>query len=182
MRLSPGENVAHARTRRFVGIDDVDKLVDNMTMRGGAHTRLANERTLHSLGYGQSPPTEKELVMEQSNSMPSSRSESMQACIHACTRCHHVCLQNAMTHCLATGGKQVEPDHFRLLMNCAEICQASANFQLTDSVFSSRLCTLCAEVCEACATSCRGLSDMADCASACDACASSCRSMAAKHH
>ena len=43
----------------------------------------------------------------------------IQACIAACTHCHQVCLQTAMNHCLESGGKHVEANHFRLMMNCA---------------------------------------------------------------
>jgi hypothetical protein len=50
---------------------------------------------------------------------------SMQPCIEACTECHHTCLQTAMTHCLQVGGSHTSsPDHFTLMLNCAEICQA----------------------------------------------------------
>jgi hypothetical protein len=55
------------------------------------------------------------------------------------------------------GGKHVEPKHFRLMMDCATICEASANLQLGGSPFSARLCALCADVCHACALSCREL-------------------------
>ncbi|MFM9433039.1 hypothetical protein ACFDR9_000068 [Janthinobacterium sp. CG_23.3] len=103
----------------------------------------------------------------------------MQACIDACAHCHQVCLQTAMTHCLNMGGGHVEPEHFRLMNNCAEICQSSANLQLSGSVFSARLCALCADVCTACADSCRELDGMEGCVSACERCAANCRSIAA---
>ncbi|NMM04849.1 four-helix bundle copper-binding protein [Polaromonas sp.] len=104
---------------------------------------------------------------------------SMQPCIEACTECHQICLQTAMTHCLQLGGKHVEPKHFALMLNCAEICQTSANFQLSGSQFVPKLCALCAEICEACAVSCEAVGDMDECAAACRKCAQSCTSMAA---
>ncbi len=58
-------------------------------------------------------------------------------------------------HCLAVGGKHVEASHFRLMINCAEICQASTNFMLSGSVFHQKVCAVCAEICDACAKSCR---------------------------
>ncbi|WP_280720928.1 four-helix bundle copper-binding protein [Janthinobacterium sp. CG_23.4] len=119
---------------------------------------------------------DKELGMKNSSSMAVSE---MQSCIDACAQCHQICLKMAMTHCLKMGGKHVEPDHFRLMVNCAEICQTSANFQLSGSAFSARLCAVCADICQACADSCRELDGMEECVQACDACASSCRSMAA---
>lgn len=104
--------------------------------------------------------------------------QSMQSCIVACNDCHRTCLQTAMTHCLEAGGKHVEADHFRLMMNCAEICQTSLNFMLSGSPFSGQVCKVCAEICDACAESCEKLEDMADCARACRECAESCRNMA----
>ncbi|WP_024297779.1 four-helix bundle copper-binding protein [Methylomicrobium lacus] len=100
-----------------------------------------------------------------------------QACIEACSHCHQVCLATAMNHCLEAGGKHVKPKHFRLLMNCAEICQTSANFQLSSSQFSHHLCAVCAEVCEACATDCEKIGGMEECVEACKECAESCRQM-----
>ena len=103
---------------------------------------------------------------------------SMQSCIQACMECHQICLQTAMNHCLMTGGKHVEPEHFRLMMCCAEICQTSANFMLSSSTFHNRLCGVCAEVCDACAQDCKNIGGMDDCVQACMNCAESCRQMA----
>lgn len=105
----------------------------------------------------------------------------MQSCIQACSDCHQVCLQTALTHCLNSDGKQVEAEHFRLMMNCAEICQASVNFQLSNSQFQHRLCEVCAEICAACAESCEKIGGMEECVKVCNACAESCRHMA-EHH
>lgn len=108
--------------------------------------------------------------------------ERMQGGIEACTRCHATCLHSAMTHCLEAGGKNVEAGHFRLLSNCAEICQTSANFMLSHSTFHSQLCALCAEICDACAASCESIGGMEDCVKACRECAQSCRAMATAKH
>ncbi|MFA5017725.1 MAG: four-helix bundle copper-binding protein [Methylobacter sp.] len=113
---------------------------------------------------------------------PTHTEHAMQACIEACSHCHQVCLQTAMNHCLKTGGKHVEAEHFRLMISCAEICQTSANFQLSSSKFSHRLCEVCAEVCEACAADCKKIGDMDDCVEACEKCAKSCREMASAKH
>lgn len=103
----------------------------------------------------------------------------MRKCIEACEYCHDICLESAMNHCLESGGEHVEPRHFRLMMNCAEICQTSANFMLSSSSLHGQVCKVCAEVCEACAQSCQQLGDMEDCVKACRHCAESCRQMAA---
>lgn len=102
----------------------------------------------------------------------------MQPCIDACTSCHQACLRTALTHCIEVGGQHVEPDHFRLMMNCAEVCQACANLQLSGSAFSSHLCGLCAVLCDACGDSCERIGGMDACVQACRACAKSCHAMA----
>ena len=104
---------------------------------------------------------------------------NMQACIDACSHCHETCLHTAMTHCLVVGGKHVEASHFRLMINCAEICQASTNFMLSGSAFHQKVCAVCAEICDACAKSCEEIGGMEDCVKACRECAESCRKMAA---
>ncbi|MCL7421405.1 MAG: four-helix bundle copper-binding protein [Methylobacter sp.] len=104
--------------------------------------------------------------------------QSMQSCIEMCTRCSQVCRETAMNQCLEMGGQHVEPEHFRLMMNCAEICQTSANFMLSSSRFHNRTCEVCAEICEACAMDCDSIGDMEECASTCRECADSCRQMA----
>jgi hypothetical protein len=106
--------------------------------------------------------------------------KQMQQCIQECQSCSAVCLEN-VPHCLEKGGKHAEPQHVRLLLDCAEICQTSANFMIRGSAYHSRTCGVCAEVCEACARSCESLGDDAEmqrCAEACRTCAQSCREMA----
>jgi hypothetical protein len=103
----------------------------------------------------------------------------MHSCVDACNRCYQTCLHEAMNHCLQSGGKHVEPQHFRLMMNCAEICQTSTKFMLSGSDFSKQVCKVCAEVCDACAKSCEQVGDMEDCVKACRECAQHCRDMTA---
>lgn len=104
----------------------------------------------------------------------------MQMCIQNCLDCHRICLQ-MISHCLEKGGKHAAPEHIRLLMDCAEICQTSANFMLRNSSFHSYTCDICAEICETCANDCARFSDdehMQACADMCRRCAESCRKMA----
>jgi hypothetical protein len=80
------------------------------------------------------------------------------------------------------GGRHAESAHIRLMLDCAEICQTSANFMLRGSELHSRTCGVCAEVCERCARDCEQLGDdahMRACAEACRRCADSCKHMAA---
>lgn len=107
-----------------------------------------------------------------------SQNPDMQECIEACKTCHDVCLQMALTYCLRAGGKHVEEEHFRLMINCSEICQTAANFMLSNSPLHDAICAACAEVCDACARSCEQIGDMDECAQACRRCAESCEDMA----
>ena len=113
-----------------------------------------------------------------SDSSPSSDRSPMQTAIKHCLDCHSMCLRTAMTLCLDKGGRHVEAAHFRLMINCAELCQTSANFMLSGSPLHGSVCGVCAEVCEACARSCEQLGDMKECADECRRCAKSCKTMA----
>ena len=81
-------------------------------------------------------------------------------------------------HCLETGGKHIEPKHFRLMTACAEICRTAAHFMLMNSEHAQHLCKECAEICDQCAADCEKLGDMKDCVEACRRCAEACRKMA----
>lgn len=106
-------------------------------------------------------------------------SSEMRSCIEAAARCHAVCLGMAMHHCLEAGGKHVEPQHFRIMLACAEICQTCANFMLIGTHHHKHVCRECAEICDECARSCEELGDMQGCVEACRRCAEECRKMAA---
>lgn len=107
------------------------------------------------------------------------QSSEMKSCIDECMRCYSTCLSTAMNHCLEAGGKHVEPDHFRLMSACAEICKTSATMMLIGSEHHKKTCPVCADICEACAKDCERIGDMDECVQACRKCAASCRSMAA---
>lgn len=100
-------------------------------------------------------------------------------CIDNCSKCHEVCYSTALNHCLEMGGKHVEAEHFKLMLNCAKICETSAYLQRSGSPFSAQLCVICAKICTACADSCEEIGDMEECVAACRKCASSCQAMAA---
>jgi hypothetical protein len=103
----------------------------------------------------------------------------MQACISHCQGCHAVCLVTAQA-CLEMGSQHAAAGHIRLLLDCAEICQTSANFMLRGSPLHVFTCGACAEACERCAEACAtfwGDAMMHTCAETCQACAESCRKM-----
>jgi hypothetical protein len=103
------------------------------------------------------------------------RNNRTMICIEECLRCYQSCFGMAMTHCLETGGKHIEPKHFRLMTACAEICRTAAHFMLMNSEHAKHLCKECAEICDQCAADCEKLGDMKECVQACQRCAEACR-------
>lgn len=103
----------------------------------------------------------------------------MQECIALCAHCHKVCTDTA-THCVEQGGRHAAQAHITPLLDCAQICQTSADFMLRHSPDRKGMCAVCAEICVRCAEDCETFSDkmMQDCAKACRACADSCERMA----
>jgi hypothetical protein len=103
----------------------------------------------------------------------------LEVCIQDCMDCHAICL-DTINYCLEMGGDHVEAEHMRTLMDCAQICQTSADFMLRGSEWHLSTCQVCAEVCRACAESCAafaGDEQMERLAQFCNACADSCEEM-----
>lgn len=112
--------------------------------------------------------------------MPNSLVPEMQECLENCRDCHAVCVET-IRHCLEKGGRHAEAAHIGLMLDCAEICQTSADFVLRRSPLHTATCGACAEVCARCAEDCERLGDdeaMRRCAEACRRCAESCARMA----
>ncbi len=106
--------------------------------------------------------------------------QDLERCTDLCQECHEVCLQ-MVNHCLQKGGRHGEAGHIRLLLDCAEICETSANFLIRGSDLHMETCRACAQVCERCSESCERLGDderMLFCAEVCRRCAASCNEMA----
>ena len=106
--------------------------------------------------------------------------DEIHACIEECISCHAVCM-NTVPYCLETGGAHADAAHVRLLLDCAQACQLSADFMLRGSDYHEEACALCAEVCRACEASCREFADDEDmlaCAEVCATCATACEQMA----
>jgi hypothetical protein len=105
---------------------------------------------------------------------------AMDDCIDWCTTCHDICLQT-VNYCLGMGGGHAEQSHIRLLLDCEQICQTSADFMLRESHVHGVTCAACADVCDRCAESCERFEDdeiMQACAETCRGCAEACREMA----
>lgn len=123
---------------------------------------------------------QKETVTTGKGFVPEKK-QGAENCINSCLECYRVCTET-LPYCLGKGGRHVEPEHITLLLNCGRICQVSAEFMLTNSLFQTQTCGTCAEVCEQCATNCdrmRDDSQMKRCAESCRSCAESCKQMMA---
>ena len=106
--------------------------------------------------------------------------DEMQECIEECLNCHAVCTMTAQ-YCMTEGGEHADVNMIGVLLDCAEICQVSANFMLRGSPHHVVTCAACAELCRACEEACRSISGderLVHCAEICAACAESCEQMA----
>lgn len=106
--------------------------------------------------------------------------KDLQHCIDNCLKCYETC-RETISYCLEKGGEHAEPEHINLLLNCADICQTSANFMLSNSNLHVSTCKVCAEVCTKCAEDCerigRNDEQMKECIQICRQCAESCKQM-----
>jgi hypothetical protein len=116
----------------------------------------------------------------QADSADGMNLSSIETCIRNCTECYQVCLR-AVSDCLQKGGEHAEHSHITLMLDCARICQTSAEFMLMQSPLQTETCDLCADICEECADECEEMTEgdqvMEKCAEVCRRCAESCRSM-----
>lgn len=104
---------------------------------------------------------------------------TLQQCVEICLRSHSACLETAR-YCTEKGGMHVAPAHLALLLDCAEMCQTTANSLLRRSPQHAAICTACAQICDACAQSCEAIGNdeqMRRCAKTCRDCDQSCRDM-----
>lgn len=103
----------------------------------------------------------------------------LEQCISDCLGSHRMCLATGQ-YCIEHGGIHTTAAHLAVLLDCAEMCQTTANSMLRHSSQHQVLCAACAQTCDACAESCetfRGDDAMARCAQTCRNCADSCRMM-----
>ena len=98
-------------------------------------------------------------------------------CIELCWSCRDTCQSTLFAYCLEHGHTQ--RDHVRVMADCIQICQTSADFMIRNSPLHAATCRACAEVCDACANSCEAIGDveMRKCAEICRRCAESCREL-----
>jgi hypothetical protein len=109
--------------------------------------------------------------------------DEIKKCIQLCQDCHAVCIRT-VEHCLKLGGPHAAPDHIRLLLDCAEICETTAHYLLRGSSLHERICGVCADVCRDCAENCLQIAGedqiVKECADLCRRCADSCERMSSK--
>lgn len=86
------------------------------------------------------------------------RSAEMERAVEACQSCHEICTES-IPHCLRLGGRHADPHHVTHLLDCADICLATARCLMRSSTLFRQFCTACAEVCDACAKSCEALAE-----------------------
>lgn len=115
-----------------------------------------------------------------SAAVPGSMTMTLDSCVDSCLASHRACLETAR-YCTEQGAAHVAAAHIALLLDCAELCQTTANSLLRKSPQHALLCDVCARMCEACAKDCAGFTGdvrMQACARTCRECAASCRDMA----
>jgi hypothetical protein len=112
--------------------------------------------------------------------MQNNNEQKMIECRDLCAESHEVCTET-LNHCLTIGGDHAERGHLTLLVDCAQICETSADFMSRRSRLHHVICRACTEVCEQCAQDCERFEDeeMNRCAEICKRCAEACRQMAA---
>ena len=100
------------------------------------------------------------------------------SCQEACRHCHEICRKTAFDMSPAAT-QEVSLDDVRLLFECAELCQLSANWQLSGSQYCRQICAVCAQICRECESRCVGKAAREECEYVCRRCAESCEAMAA---
>jgi hypothetical protein len=104
-------------------------------------------------------------------------SSSIDQSVRNCQECHIICLET-IEYCLKQGGKYADPAHIRLLTDCAQICDTSADFMIRGSELHGETCETCSNICDQCAEDCERFAKDAQlkrCTDVCRRCAEACR-------
>jgi hypothetical protein len=108
--------------------------------------------------------------------------QHLKECIHICWECRDTCQDTLYNHILERGGGHIDAENIKVLTDCIQICQLSADFMRRNSPLHKITCAACAEICAACADSCHQMGGkhitIQKCAEASRRCAESCRKMA----
>lgn len=98
-------------------------------------------------------------------------------CIDKCLASSRRCLETA-TYVIGQDHTSASSQRIVVLLDCAELCQVTANSMLRKSSQHALLCDACARLCENCAAACLEQGSdavMRTCAETCRDCAQSCR-------
>lgn len=96
--------------------------------------------------------------------------------IQRALECHCACSE-AINHCLERGGRLASKPLPLSLIDCAQICQLTADLLLRGSPLRHLMTSICVKACERCAQQCDRLEDddvLQQCAAACRRCAEAC--------
>lgn len=109
----------------------------------------------------------------------SGKMAEMPDCIALCAATQRACLA-AIAHLLRGPRGAATWPAVAALMDCAELCQATAHAMIRESPAHAVFCKACADICERCVEQCRLLQPdkiMQHCIDQCTQCAKSCREM-----
>lgn len=108
-------------------------------------------------------------------------SNSLKESIRICWECRDICQDTLYNHILERDDNLTNVRNIKLLTDCIQICQLSADAMRRNSELHMEICKICAEICDACADSCEPMDKnnvaMQRCAEMCRRCADSCRQM-----
>ncbi|CAH0498993.1 four-helix bundle copper-binding protein [Novosphingobium sp. CECT 9465] len=102
------------------------------------------------------------------------------AYVDKCMAAHRQCVETA-TYAIGQDRSAESAKRIAILLDCAELCQVTANSMLRKSSQHALLCEACARLCENCAEACLSKDSdavMRNCATICRDCARACRDMA----
>lgn len=105
---------------------------------------------------------------------------TMQDCLENCENCYRLCVQT-LVYATHQTEKPIHEALLRLLMDCADICRATANYLMRGSDLHGSLCRVCASICERCAEFCgesREDAQLRLCEQVCLRCSESCAQLA----
>ena len=95
-------------------------------------------------------------------------------CMQACVDCHRSLRGFALDAGSAGPGDAAQRALRRLMLDCAEVCEATASYARCGSVFLSEVVLACTRMCDECAAAC----ELRPPATAVEACAEACRQCA----
>ena len=96
----------------------------------------------------------------------------MLECVEACMACLVVLRAYARSGARAGPGSTVDRALWRLMLDCAEVCEATASFLRAESTFPPQLTESCTQLCDECAAACESA---APASPGLEACSAACR-------